>query len=244
MQAANRSAIIGRQCTSGGSLGTGKLKSQETIFSIVAADLDEGLFGIASVAGAPAIGKTVPFSGALAGAIAVQGYTSPYVGVVGMKMLREGAPANEMIESVLTDDPLRESRQILAIDSAGHTAAFTGGALPQYAGAVEGQGYVAGGCGLGSEQLPPRCMEAFEKCEGPLAEKLLAALEEAAKEETNREPAIAAVLRISKDTPYPWIDLRVDHHVEPVAEIRRILARWRRQNIDPGERVEKDAENS
>jgi len=244
LQAANLTAIICRLYTSGGSLGAGKLKSQETIFSIVAADPEEGLFGIAAVASAPAIGKTVPFTGAVAGAIAVQGYTSPYFGVVGMKMLREGMPAGEMLESVLTDDPIRESRQILAIDSAGHTAAFTGGALPQYAGSVEGEGYVAGGCGLGSERLPPRCAEAFEKCLGGLAEKLLAALEEAATEEANREPVIAAVLRISKDTPHPWIDLRVDRRAEPVEEVRKLLARWRQENADAGERAEKGAENS
>jgi len=215
-------------------MGAGKLKSQEIILSIVAAEAKQDLFGVASVSNAPAIGKTVPFTGAFAGAIAVQGYTSPYFGVAGMKMLREGTPAGEMLERVLADDPLRESRQILVIDAAGHKAAFTGGALPQYAGSLEGETYVVGGCGLSGEAVLSGCAGAFEEGQAALADRLLAAVEAGVSAEGGGDSIVSAVLRISRDRPYPWLDLRVDRRSDPVGEIHRLLAQWREQNAPAG----------
>ncbi len=192
----------------------------------MAADRDGELVAVASLASSPAIGKAVPFTGAAAGAIAVQGYTSPYLGVAGMKMLREGAGAAEMIQRILEGDPLRESRQILALDSQGQTAGHTGTSLAPYAGAICGQGYIVGGCGLGAENVLNRCADAYEEASGSLAERLLAVMEVPGRDEGGPGRIISAVLRISGKLPYPWIDLRIDRHARPLDELRALFAEW------------------
>ena len=212
-----------------GGVGAETIKSQDTICSIVAADPKSGLFGVACVSSATAVGKTVPFSGAFAGVIAVQGYTSPYFGVIGMKLLREGLKADEVLDAVLSEDPIRQSRQILILDAAGQTAVFTGSALPEYTGALEGDRYAVGGVGLSGERLLSDCAKAFEKTQGDLPDRLLATIAVAAKSQ-NRAPSVSAVLRVSKDKPHPYVDLRVDRHDEPVEHLRVLLKRWREKN--------------
>lgn len=184
---------------------------------------------MACVSSATAVGKTVPFTGAFAGAIAVQGYTSPYFGVIGMKLLREGLKAEEVLDAVLSDDPIRQSRQILTLDAAGQTAVFTGSALPEYTGALEGDRYAVGGVGLSGERLLSSCAKAFEKAGGDLADRLLAAIAVAAEGE-NRAVAVSAVLRVSKDKPHPYVDLRVDRHEQPVERLAELLKKWRKKN--------------
>jgi len=161
----------------------------------------------------------------------VQGYTSPYFGVTGMKMLREGMAAAEVLESVLAEDPIRQSRQILALDSAGHTAVFTGNALPGYAGAVESDRYAVGGVGLAGDSVLSKCGKIFEATQGQLADRLLAAISSAATGQGFAD-AVSAVLRISKDQPYPCLDLRIDKHDQPVQALAALLAKWRENNAD------------
>ena len=69
------------------------MRYQDTVSSICAADLKAGEFGVGVASTGLAVGKNVPFSGAFVGAIAVQGYTGPFFGIAGMKLLREGIPA-------------------------------------------------------------------------------------------------------------------------------------------------------
>ncbi|MCD6405623.1 MAG: DUF1028 domain-containing protein [Planctomycetes bacterium] len=202
---------------------------QESICSIVAADLKEGFFGVAVASSSLAVGKTVPFTGAFAGAIAVQGYTSPYFGIAGMKRLRDGLSADAVLEEIMAGDPIRESRQILLIDVGGQTATFTGSQLFDYAGSLAGHHYIIGGCGLAGLEVLRAAAGAYESCKGDFAEKLVAAVT-AAQDESNRAPFESAALRISRDEPFPYIDLRVDSHNEPVGELARLLAMWREKN--------------
>jgi len=206
------------------------LKRHETICSALAADTAEQLFGVGVASSSLAVGKSIPFSGAGAGAMAVQGLTSPYLGIEGMKLLRRGHGARDVIESVLMGDPFRQSRQLLVVDSRGGAAGFTGTGLPEVAGERNGDSFIVGGCGLSGEDLLGKCSEAFSSADGDLADKLLAALSVAASAEGNRAGMESAALRISKNDPFPYVDLRVDRHSEPVEELRRLLTLWRERN--------------
>jgi hypothetical protein len=64
--------------------------------------------------------------------------------------------------------------------------------------------------------------EAFERTQGPLAERLLVALEAGQAIGGDRRGKVSATLFIVKDEEYPYIDLRVDEHQQPVAELRLI----------------------
>ena len=201
-------------------------KQHESVCTIVGADPKAGEFGIAVASSALAVGKNVPFTGAFVGAMAVQGFTSPYFGITGMKLLREGLKAQEVIDKILAEDILRDARQILVIDAAGKAAAFTGGAVEQHAGSRDGENFVAGGCGLPGQEPIDAAAEAFASSQGDLAGRLVAALS-AADAKSPDGTFVSAVVRVSKDNSYPSVDLRVDKHSDPVKELARLLQIWR-----------------
>ena len=183
-----------------------------------------------------AVGKNVPFTGAAVGAIAVQGYTGPFFGIAGMKLLREGVPCDKVVENVMADDVLKDNRQVFVIDATGKTAFWSGGALPQFAGIRQGEYYIAGGCGLEGQGTIDALGKGFESATGDLAERLLCAL--VAFDGVHEEPALeSAALRISKNDPFPYIDLRIDSHDHPVNGLSRLLGMWR-------ERVRKTPQGS
>lgn len=208
------------------------MRYQDTVSSICAADLKAGEFGVAVASTGLAVGKNVPFSGAFVGAIAVQGYTGPFFGIAGMKLLREGIPATRVLEEILADDPLRDNRQILIIDAAGQTAVFSGIALPPFSGARQGEGYVVGGCGLPGQGLLDAAAKAFDGAEGDLLARLFESL--SAMSGAMRETAFSsAAIRISKNDPFPYIDLRVDSHHDPIAQLGRLIDLWRARTAPP-----------
>ena len=204
------------------------VKHQETICTIVAADAKAGQFGVAVASSALAVGKNVPFTGAFVGAVAVQGYSSPFFGIAGMKLLRESVPASEVIERVMTGDPLKEHRQMLVIDAAGKTAAFTGSSTASHSGSRQGDNYAVAGCGLSGQEVIDACAKAFEDTDADLAGRLAAALAAAAAKGPDGAFESAAV-RVSKDKAYPSLDLRVDSHSDPVKELVRLLEVWRKK---------------
>lgn len=204
------------------------MRFQETICSIVAADLKAGEFGIGTASTALAVGKNVPFTGAFVGAIAVQGYTGPFFGIAGMKLLRENMPAQRVVDEIMADDPLKDSRQVLAIDVTGQTGGYSGASLTPYAGIRQGENYIIGGCGLPGQDLIDTAAKAFEETRGDLAARLLRALEAMAG--AMKESAFSsAAIRVSKTDPYPYIDLRVDSHPEPVNQLARLIDTWRKR---------------
>lgn len=205
------------------------LKQQETICTIVAADLKAAEFGIGVTSSALSVGKNVPFTGAHSGAVAVQGYSSPFFGIAGMKFLREQVSAQEVIDRLLSGDPLKAHRQIIVIDVTGKTAVHSGGELGAFAGFRQGDAYAVAGCGLSGEDVISTCAKAFEDASGDLAGRLLAALVAAEKKNTGTAFESAAV-RVSKDASYPYVDIRVDKHSEPVKELARLFDIWRKKN--------------
>jgi len=80
-----------------------------------------------------------------------------------------------------------------------------------------------------SGEVWPSMARAFERAEGPLAERMVAALEAAEAEGGDfrgRQSAALLVVR-GEPTGNVWkdrlIDLRVEDHNDPVAELRRLL---------------------
>jgi uncharacterized Ntn-hydrolase superfamily protein len=207
------------------------LRQQETVCTIVATDLKAGEFGIGVAASSLSVGKNVPFTGAHSGAVAVQGYSSPFFGIAGMKLLREQVSAQEVIERLLAGDPLKAHRQIIVLDVTGRTAVHSGAELSPAAGFRQGEGYAVAGCGLPGEEVLAVTATAFEEATGDLAGRLLAALL-AGEKKAGADSFESAAVRVSKDQSYPYLDLRVDKHPEAVRELSRIFEIWRKKNAN------------
>jgi len=202
---------------------------QLATFSIIAYDSDLGEFGVAVQSRAFRAGAVVPHAKATVGAIATQAMTNLSYGPKGLALLEQGLSAPEVLQRLLAEDELREHRQVAILDSQGRIAQHTGRECLEWAGHKAGKGWAAQGNILAGPEVLDAMGKAFEKTEGLLAEKLLAALEAAQEAGGDRRGQQAAGLLVVRPNAYfdgPFdrlIDLRVDDHPHPIRELRRLV---------------------
>ncbi len=109
------------------------------------------------------------------------------------------------------------------IDAKGRIAAYTGSACIEWCGHLAGERFsVAGNMLTGPEVL----QSTFEKFSSekniPFAERLIAALAAGEAVGGDKRGKQAAALRIHATEDYPLLDIRVDDHAEPIAELQRL----------------------
>ncbi len=201
-------------------------------FSIVAYDAEAGEWGIAVASRVLAAGYIVPWAKAGAGAIATQAYANLYYGVEGLDLLAEGLSAEEALERLREEDEEDGLRQVAIIDGAGTVAVFTGEGAPAWSGHIAGDGYSVQGNILVGEEVLTEMERAYVAAEGPLARRLLEALkagDAAGGDKRGKESAALLVVREGggyQGKTDRMVDVRVDDHAEPVAELERIYNLW------------------
>jgi uncharacterized Ntn-hydrolase superfamily protein len=198
-------------------------------YSIAACDLDAGRWGVATQSKFLAVGSVVPWAEPGAGAVATQAYANPRYGPDGLALLREGATAEETVNALTEADEGRAHRQVGIVDRNGGSASFTGEECFDWAGGVTGPCFAAQGNILVGEETVTALAAAFVESEGrPLAERLLECLAAAqAAGGDRRGQQSAALLVVERDGGYAsmsdvLVDLRVDDHAQPVAELARL----------------------
>lgn len=198
-------------------------------FSIVAFDPETGDLGVAVQSKFFAVGRVVPFAAAGVGALATQSYANTTYGPRGLELLAGGHRPESMINALIADDEDRGLRQLGVVDAAGNAANFTGSACLAWAGARSGPNYTVQGNILAGPEVVDAMATAFESTGGELATRMVAALaagQEAGGDVRGRQSA--ALLVVREGAGYGgyddrWIDVRVDDHVTPIDELRRLL---------------------
>ena len=211
-------------------------------YSIVARDPETGELGVAVQSHYFQVGPVVPWGMAGVGAVATQSLVNVSFGPAGVELMRLGYEADQALAAVLAGDPDRESRQCAMVDARGEVAAHTGSRCIAEAGHRLGAGYSVQANLMERATVWDAMAAAFEGAEGPLAERMLAALDAAEVDGGDiRGKQSAAMLVLSGEaTGRVWedrvIDLRVEDHTEPLVELRRLL-RYRRayQAAAPGD---------
>jgi len=199
-------------------------------YSIAACDLEHGQWGVGVQSKFIAVGALVCWAEPEVGAIATQAMLNVGYGPDGLALLRAGAAAGEVVERLTAADEGRDHRQLGVVDAAGRSAAYTGSACLDWAGSRTGEGYAAQGNILVSADTVEAMADRYESTRGrPLAERLLEALAAAqAAGGDRRGQQSAALLVAARGAGYGgWdiaVDLRVDDHPEPVAELQRLYA--------------------
>jgi uncharacterized Ntn-hydrolase superfamily protein len=178
-----------------------------------------------------AVGSVVPWAEPHVGAIATQAHANPRYGSEGLALLREGIAADEVVRRLTDADEGRAERQLGIVDGAGRAATFTGEKCNEWAGGRTGEGFAAQGNILVSADTVNALADTFEATAGaPLAERLLASLDAAqAAGGDRRGQQSAAVLVAGPNQGYAdlsdvAVDVRVDDHVRPLVELRRLYA--------------------
>jgi uncharacterized Ntn-hydrolase superfamily protein len=196
-------------------------------YSIVARDGETGELGVAVQSRAFNTGAACAWALPGVGAVATQSFTERGYGPRGLERMAAGqAPADALAE-LLAEDEQSEFRQVAFLAADGRTAAHTGAACIDECGDLAQENVSAQGNMLASAGVWPAMVEAFEAARGPLAERLLAALdaaEAAGGDFRGRQAGGLVVVSGDRDDP-PWkriVDVRVDDHPEPLAELRRL----------------------
>jgi uncharacterized Ntn-hydrolase superfamily protein len=200
-------------------------------YSIVACDLPAGQWGVAVQSRFLAVGSVVPWAEPQVGAIATQSYANPRYGPDGLALLREGRTAEEVVQALTSADEGRDERQIGVVDSAGRAATFTGSGCHDWAGGRTGDCYAAQGNILVSEATVDALAATFESnAHLELGQRLIECLAAAqAAGGDRRGQQSASLLIVEKDAGYAKlsdtvIDLRVDDHERPIAELGRLFS--------------------
>jgi uncharacterized Ntn-hydrolase superfamily protein len=198
-------------------------------YSIAACDLDAGHWGVATQSKFLAVGSVVPWAEPHVGAIATQAYANPRYGPDGLVLLREGLGASEVVERLTAADDGRDHRQLGVVDAKGGSATFTGVKCMDWAGGLSGPCFAAQGNILVGEETVAALATTFTETAGrPLAERLLECLAAAQSAGGDRRgQQSAALFVVEREGGYAslsdsLVDLRVDDHERPVAELARL----------------------
>jgi uncharacterized Ntn-hydrolase superfamily protein len=146
-----------------------------------------------------------------------------------LNKMRAGSSSFETLKELLALDEGREVRQVAMVDAAGNIAVHTGSRCIAEAGHQTGLQYSVQANMMLKNTVWPAMAKAYETAEGDLADRLLAALDAAQAEGGDiRGKQSAAMLVVEgKASDHPWsgvlVDLRVEDHPEPLAELRRLL---------------------
>jgi len=192
-------------------------------FSIAARCPRTGMLGVAVSTAVPAVGGLCPHVRSGIGAVATQAWVNPYLGFGSIAALADGADAARALEQVLALDKSTDVRQVGVVDAKGRSAAWSGEKCTSWYGHRTGSGYAIQGNMLTGPEVITAMETAFLGSEAAeLAERLLLVLEAAQAVGGDKRGKQSAALLVHHVEDYPWVDLRVDEHRYPVAELRRI----------------------
>jgi uncharacterized Ntn-hydrolase superfamily protein len=198
-------------------------------FSIVAASPETGEVGVAVQSKFLACAALVSWARGGVGAVATQSFAEVTFGPRGLDLLEKGLPPGEALDRLLQGDEQREMRQVGIASAHGEAASFTGAECFEHAASVVGEKHACQGNILASDRVVPAMSDAFVRTDGPFPERLVEALRAAQAEGGDRRGKEAAGLYVAKPgggyggNHDRYVDLRVDHHPEPIEELARIL---------------------
>lgn len=198
-------------------------------FSIAARDPATGDLGVAVASKFLAVGAYVPTAKAGVGAVASQAHVNTTYGARALELLAGGASPDDCVAAFRVDDPHIDVRQFGIVAADGASATFTGEACHAWAGGTAGPNFAAQGNILTGAGVVDALVAVFARDDLPFPERLVEALRAAdAAGGDRRGRESAALLVVGEGKGYAgltdrWIDLRVDDHPTPVAELGRLL---------------------
>jgi len=206
-------------------------------YSIVARDAETGALGVAVQSHWFSVGSMVSWAEPGVGVVATQSFVDPNYGPLGLQLMRAGKTASESLTALLAIDEYANVRQVGMIDANGVVANHTGDSSIADHCDIAGDNYSVQANMMWKPTVCEAMAAAFEAAEGDLAERMMVALEAAEGEGGDiRGKQSAAMIVVNNDRSLPaWggrvIDLRVEDHAEPLAELRRLVTMNKAYNL-------------
>jgi uncharacterized Ntn-hydrolase superfamily protein len=194
-------------------------------YSIVARDQDTGELGVAVQSHWFGVGPLVPWARPGVGTVATQANVRAAYGPEALALLARGVSAPDALAQLTAADAGAAGRQVAIIDASGRVAVHTGRAAIAFAGQASGEQVSCQANMMASSTVWGAMLEAYGTAAGPLASRLIAALdaaEEAGGDVRGRQSAALLVVPAEGE---PWqvsVSLRIEDHPEPLVELRRL----------------------
>lgn len=191
-------------------------------FSILAHTVHDGAFGAAVASRFFAVGALCTHVEGGVGALSTQALVNPMYGPHGLALLRAGASAETVVETLISPDPGRAQRQLHVLDAKGRVAQHTGEHCATWAGQRAGAMVSVAGNMLAGPNVLDAMLRAFDASDGPMAPRLIGALQAGEDAGGDKRGRQSAAVRVHTRDPYPDLDLRADDHPDPLGELRRL----------------------
>lgn len=200
-------------------------------YSIVARDPQTARLGVAVQSHGFSVGPIVPWSEAGVGVVATQSFVEPTYGRDGLRLMADGVSAPQALARLLAADEGSALRQVAMVDARGGVAAHTGERCVPAAGHVLGEGFSCQANMMRNGTVWNAMAAAYRATEGDFAARLMAALHAAEAEggDIRGRQSAAMLIVAPSGSGRPWahadvlVDLRVEDHPEPLAELERLL---------------------
>ena len=144
-------------------------------FTIIGIDKKNKEIGIACFSKALSVGGCCPAVDLNSGAVGTQAYPNVLYKEKALNLMKKYSP-DKVISMLIKNDPEKQKRQVLIMNSKGQSSAFTGNQATGWKGSLKGKDCICAGNTLKSEKVLIKMTEAFEKPKGSLAERLISAL--------------------------------------------------------------------
>lgn len=203
-------------------------------FALVARCEKTGMLGAAVASSSPAVAARCSFAEAGIGAFSSQNITDPRLGVRGLALIRGGASAPEALDAIRRESSEIEYRQLLAVDANGGAAVFSGKHTLGVHAEARTENVAAAGNLLANESVIGAMTSSFlERAGEHLGDRLVAALEAALTAGGEAGPVHSAGMKIVREAPWPYADLRCDWSDEcPVAALKQAWIIYKPQMDD------------
>lgn len=193
-------------------------------FSIVGRCARTGDLGVAVASAVPAVGAICMYLVSGVGAASSQSWVNPYLAIDALEAMARGTGTAEALATAITADPAADLRQIGVIGAAGPGAAYSGAGCTGWHGHLTGPDHAAQGNMLTGPEVIRGMSAAFAADPGlPLEERLMRALEAGQAAGGDKRGRQSAGLAVIGTETFRRVDLRVDDHATPIAELRRVL---------------------
>jgi uncharacterized Ntn-hydrolase superfamily protein len=201
-------------------------------FSLTARCAETGAFGIVICSSSPAVAARCVHARAKVGAVASQNITDPQLGQIGLDLLARGLGAREACAALVASSRFIAYRQLAIVDASGETASYSGSGTLGIHATCAGDGAVATGNLLATEEVPAAMMAAYQAASGTLAERLLSGLKAGLDQGGEAGPVHSAGLYVVREVSWPIVDLRIDWSERPIEQLHDLWAVYQPQIED------------
>lgn len=192
-------------------------------YSILARDAESGLFGLAVASKFFAVGALCPWSGGPHGVAMSQALPNPELGHRALGLLAEGHRAIDVVTMLQGMDQGISQRQLHVLDAQGGAAGHTGAECIDWCGHVSATGVSVAGNMLAGPAVVSDTMTAWQDhSDLSIVERLITAIQAGEDAGGDKRGKQSIALRVQGPEMFARLDLRVDDHVDPIPELRRL----------------------